>query len=164
MSLCNVDSPARCSSVQLMNYVPLVPEQSCSSHRAHLVLQVVSQVQVLGRVWTVQQLQVAWIHQVDAELQDLLHWTLRDRIRKLRVLQKHNVGQNLRDVVATLKPTWSSHERRSEQKKWRQTSEGPEAELLALMREPVNMQNNPGPEPVPPLRPHLVRGLLYLLS
>lgn len=70
--------------------------KTCPDHRAkvkreksHLVLQVVSQVDVLRGVWIVQQLSVTRIHQVDTELHDLLHRTLRDHVRKLQVLQEN---------------------------------------------------------------------------
>lgn len=49
----------------------------------HLVLQVMSQVDVLRGVWIVQQLPVTGIYQVNTELHDLLHRTLRDHVRKL---------------------------------------------------------------------------------
>lgn len=52
-----------------------------------MVLQVLSQVDVLRGVRVVQQLSVTWIHQVDAELNNLLHWSLGDDVWKLRVLQ-----------------------------------------------------------------------------
>lgn len=61
--------------------------RSRPEERSHLVLQVVSQVHVLRGVWVVQQLSVTRIHQVDTELHNLLHRTLRDHVGKLRVLQ-----------------------------------------------------------------------------
>lgn len=60
--------------------------------RPHLVLQVVSQVNVLRRVGVVQQLSVTGIHQVDAEVQRLLRQALRDHVRKLRLLQDKTNG------------------------------------------------------------------------
>lgn len=64
--------------------------------QSHLVLQVVGQVDVLRGVWIIQQLSVTWIHQVDAELHDLLHRTLWDHVRKLRVLQENKQGSESR--------------------------------------------------------------------
>lgn len=43
-------------------------EFSLLSTVSHLVLQVVRQVDVLGRVWVIQQLPVAGVHQLNAEL------------------------------------------------------------------------------------------------
>lgn len=48
----------------------------------------VSQVHVLGGVRVVQQLSVTRIHQVDAELHQLLHRSLWDHVGKLSVLRE----------------------------------------------------------------------------
>lgn len=58
------------------------------NQESHLVLEVMSQVDVLRGVWVVQQLSVTRIHQVDAELHYLLRRTLRKHVRKLRLLQR----------------------------------------------------------------------------
>lgn len=62
--------------------------------RAHLVLQVVSQVNVLGRVRVVQQFSISRIHEVDAELEPLLRRILRDKVRNVRVLCREGEGED----------------------------------------------------------------------
>lgn len=75
------------SKEDMSNHRTKAKIKKAGSRKSHLVLQVVSQVDVLRGVWVIQQLSVTRIHQVDTELHYLLHRTLGDHVRKLRVLQ-----------------------------------------------------------------------------
>lgn len=65
---------------KLKSSIILVYEDMAEKQKSHLILQVVTQVDILRRFGVVQQLSVAWIHQVDTKLHCPLHWTLRYKV------------------------------------------------------------------------------------